>query len=87
MSKIVTYDLRAPGRDYKSLISEIEKYDVWAKITESCYMIGTSETCVALRDKLKSHMDSNDRLFVGELTKNAAWFNVLCKNQYLKDHL
>lgn len=86
-SKIVTYDLCAPNRNYDNLIAFIKSYSVWVRVTESTWIIGTEESCVTLRDKLKQHIDSNDRLFVAALTGEAAWFNVRCDNDYLKEHL
>ena len=86
-SKIVEYDLRAPGRDYESLYKAIKEYEAWAHITESTWYIKTDSTCKQVRDKLLAVMDENDRLFVGELTGEAAWHNVICDNKYLQEHL
>lgn len=86
-SKIITYDLRAPGRDYKNLIDIIKSYSIWAKLTESSWFISTTETCVVVRDKLLKVMDSNDRIFVAELTGEAAWRNLICDQEYVKKHL
>ncbi|AZV56046.1 CRISPR-associated protein Cas2 [Clostridium sp. AWRP] len=86
-SKIVSYDLCAPGKDYKDLIDFIKSYSVWARVTESTWIIGTDETCVSLRDKLKQYTDSNDRLFVAALTEEAAWYNVKCDTDYLRNNL
>ena len=86
-SKIITYDLCKPGANYRSLIDKIKTYDKWAKITESTWFIKSELTCKEVRDELKMLVDANDRLFVGELTGTAAWYNILCKNEYLKDNL
>lgn len=86
-SKIIEYDLRAPGRDYDALYDTIKGYGIWAHVTESTWFIKTDETCVQVRDKLMNLMDDNDRLFVGELSGVAAWHNVICKSEYLKKHL
>lgn len=86
-SMIVVYDLCTPGRNYNKLYEAIKSYSEWAHITESTWFIKTSSSCEQVRDKLKSQMDSNDRLFVGELTGDAAWRNVLCKSDYLKEQL
>lgn len=86
-SKIIVYDLRAPGRNYDTLYEVIKSYGVWAHITESTWFIKTDATCSQVRDKLLAVMDANDRLFVGELTGSAAWHNAICSNDYIKKHL
>ena len=86
-SKIITYDLCAPGRNYDDLYKAIKSYGTWAHITESTWFVKTADSCTQIRDNLLSHVDSNDRLFVGELTGTAAWRNVICNNDYLKDNL
>lgn len=86
-SKIIEYDLRQPGRDYDALYKAIQDYGTWAHVTESTWFIKTDETCARVRDKLLELMDGNDRLFVGELTGNAAWYNTICEGQFLKDNL
>ena len=86
-SMIIEYDLRAPGRNYEDLYKAIKAYGVWAHITESTWFVKTNENCAQVRDKLLKHMDSNDRIFVAELTGAAAWRNVLCRSEYLKENL
>ncbi len=86
-SKIIEYDLRQPDRDYDALYKAIKDYGTWAHVTESTWLIKTDETCVQVGDKLLELMDSNDRLFVGELTGKAAWHNTICKSQFLKDNV
>lgn len=86
-SKIIEYDLRKPGRNYDSLYAAIKSYEHWAHITESTWFIKTSASCVQVRDNLLQVMDANDRLFVAELSGTAAWNNVICDNDYLKNNL
>lgn len=86
-SKIIEYDLRQPGRNYDALYDAIKNYGTWARITESTWFIKTTETCVQVRDKLSKQMDSNDRIFVGELSGTAAWKNTICDGEYLKENL
>ena len=83
-SKIISYDLCAPGRNYDELYKAIKSYGTWAHITESTWFIKTDETCVQVRNKLMTHMDKNDRIFVAALTGSAAWHNVLCDSASLK---
>lgn len=86
-SIIIEYDLRAPGRDYTSLYSAIKGYGIYDHITESTWFIKTDASCVQVRDHLAAYIDSNDRLFVATLTGEAAWRNVICHNDYLKENL
>ena len=86
-SKIITYDLCSPGRNYDDLYEKIKSYGPWAHICESTWIISTTDSCSDIRDNLKSVIDSNDRLFVAALTGGAAWSNVLCKSNWLKENL
>lgn len=84
MAKIITYDLKAPGRDYSTLISEIKKYSNCVKVTESTWIVSSSDACSDIRDHLVNYIDSNDRLFVANLSGEAAWRNSICSNDDLK---
>ena len=86
-SKVIEYDLRSPGRNYDALYEAIKSYGTWAHLTESTWFVKTEKTCVQFRDRLLDVIDSNDRLFVGELTGVAAWNSVICNNDYLKKNL
>lgn len=83
---IISYDLRA-ARNYDVLYDAIKSYGTWAHITESTWAIVTTKTAVQVRDHLSSVMDQDDRLFVVKSGVEAAWKNVICKNQWLKDNL
>ncbi|RJQ54183.1 MAG: hypothetical protein C4521_04850 [Actinobacteria bacterium] len=84
---LISYDLCKPYRDYAGLIDAIKGYGTWGKLTESAWLIRSSDGCVAVRDRLKSHMDSNDRLFVGTMQGEGAWSHVLCDSSWLKQTL
>ena len=86
-SMIISYDLRAPGSNYTSLYEKLKSYTHWAKITESSWFIKTSKSCADVRDELSKVLDSNDRLFVGKLSGEAAWRNVICESDHLKENL
>ncbi|MGJ8612528.1 MAG: hypothetical protein ACSHWY_15610 [Octadecabacter sp.] len=74
--KIITYDLYKAGQNYDGLISAIKTYSSWAKINQSVWAISTDQSCTAIRDHLNAHLDSNDRLFVGEMTGVSAWYGL-----------
>ena len=84
---IVTYDLRAPGRDYENVHNKLKSYTKWAKVTESTWAIVTEDKAVVIRDALKAIVDPNDRIFVVKSGVEAAWFNSKCKNEWLKANL
>ncbi|QHI73793.1 CRISPR-associated protein Cas2 [Aminipila terrae] len=86
-SKIITYDLCKSGKNYDDLYKYLKAYSVWARITESTWFISTDKTCVTIREEIDKIIDSDDRIFVGELTGTAAWRNVICDSDYLKKNL
>jgi hypothetical protein len=89
-SLLITYDLVGTDEtssDYKRLIEHLKSYPNWARVVLSVWVIRTGKTPVQVRDDVKSFLDANDRLFVATLTGAAAWSNVMCSNEWLKDHL
>lgn len=60
---LVTYDLKKPGQDYKDFLELIRKYP-YARLSESSYAISTYESPKNVYEKLVSHMDKNDQLYV-----------------------
>lgn len=87
-SKIISYDLCKSGKNYNDLYEKIHSYGVWAQITESTYFISTPSSCSTVRDDLMSVLDSDDKLFVAELTGVAAWCGIPNNvSEYLKENL
>lgn len=86
-SLIISYDLCGSEKNYTNLIERIKSYEIWAHITESTWFIKTDSSCIAVHNHLYGAMDRNDRLFVAELARNAAWENAICSDQYLKNNL
>lgn len=86
-SKIVSYDLCESGKNYEKLYDYLKNFPSWARITESTWFISSSKSCTKIRDEILNIVDSDDRVFVGELTGVAAWHNTKCKSEYLKNHL
>lgn len=84
---IITYDLCKPGQNYEELIEAIKTYN-WCKIAKSAWVVTCTKTSVEIRDHLESKIDKNDKLFVGQLTSNAAWYGESKDvSQWLKDNL
>lgn len=83
---IISYDLRAE-RDYEPLHEAIKSYGTWAHILESTWAVVASKSAVEVRDHLLDHLDDDDGLFVVKSGVEAAWRSVLCKSEWLKEHL
>ena len=73
MSYFISYDLNNPGQNYDNLIEAIKKYGTYCKMNKSDWIICTNDDATTIRNNLKKYLDSNDRLFVGQLTGVAAW--------------
>ncbi|WP_335590230.1 hypothetical protein [Hyphomonas oceanitis] len=61
----INYDLRKPTRNYDDLYKAIKGISGhWAHPLESFWLVKTTKTSAQVRDLLKAHMDSNDKLVV-----------------------
>lgn len=85
--KIITYDLCNSGKNYEALYKYIRSYTVWAQITESTWLVSTTKSCSTIYNEIDILIDSDDKLFIAELTGTATWGNVLCDSDYLKKSL
>jgi len=65
---LVTYDLNKPGQDYSDFLKIIKGYP-YARLSESSYAIQTTETPIAVYNKLTPHMDKNDQVYLIILQK------------------
>jgi len=72
----VSYDLRAPGRDYKDLYDEIKKLGSWARPVESTWLVDTKLSLTDVRSRIVAAMDSNDKLVITNCAKGTAWGNL-----------
>ena len=70
---IVSYDLHKVGQNYNCLNEKLNAYAKHWHIQGSVWLIETSESAAVLRDKLKTCLDSNDKLLVARLSGEAAW--------------
>lgn len=77
--KIITYVLNKPEKEYEDFIKVIKGYRISLKITEFTWFVSTPDSCISIMNTLKKHVDSNDRVFVAELTGTSAWQNIICK--------
>jgi hypothetical protein len=82
---LVTYDLKAPGRDYASVYSYLRKY-TYCKNMDSVWLLDTSATCKQIRDDLKALVDAGDKVFVSKLAvKTWASYNVGTMGSWLNE--
>lgn len=73
MVYMITYDLNKEGQKYKDVINAIKDASsgVWCSYWESSYIIKSNLTTADDVFKLiKPHLDSNDLLFIAEITNN-----------------
>lgn len=66
----VTYDLRAPGREYNDLYKAIKRYTCCHAL-DSTWFIDTNSTAAEVRDALCETVDKGDQIYVLRLRK--AW--------------
>ena len=71
----VSYDLRKPGQDYSSLTTALKNLGA-KKILQSHWVLRSVRSAEDLREHLKAFIDSNDRLFVDQISDWAS-FNTL----------
>lgn len=73
MSKpfFISYDLHKPGQKYEDVIDTIKSFGgAYIKILESTWLVRNDLTPQQMSDRLESVIDSNDGLFVCELTNS-----------------
>ncbi|MGR3316811.1 hypothetical protein [Roseovarius indicus] len=70
---VVAYDLSYAGQNYECLTRKLRAYGTYCHLQQSAWLIESSQTAVQVRDNLSACLDGNDRLFVAELSGEAAW--------------
>lgn len=63
----VSYDLKAPGRNYSSLFKALEQSGKWWHFLRSTWLINTPETAAQLWNRLATHIDRGDYLLIIEV--------------------
>jgi CRISPR/Cas system-associated endoribonuclease Cas2 len=76
MILLVAYDLHNPNRDYDEVIKTIKTASSWAHAQESVWLIDTTQSPEYWVKKLVVAGDTDDKLFVIQLKKNAEWRNL-----------
>ncbi len=73
MIYIVTYDLIDTNKNYEGLLKLLKSEPAWACLGGSSYLVNSEKSAVELRDHLKTALDSDDKLYVGQAQTPAAW--------------
>ena len=72
----ITYDLKAPGRDYKGLYEGIKASGKWWHYLESTWLVVTDQKPGEIWDRLNPHADDNDRILIIEVRNNkSGWLS------------
>lgn len=71
MMLLITYDLNKAGQNYDALYEQIKTASAWLHLMESVWLIRTSQTPQQWSDKLMKVLDTNDHLFVVDITKQS----------------
>jgi hypothetical protein len=74
-SYILTYDLVGEPRRYQPLWDALRR-DNAVTILQSAWVVRTGESSVALRDRYRQYIDSNDRLWISEVVQSWAYYNI-----------
>lgn len=70
MILLITYDLKAPGRNYEELHETIKSAGTWWHHLESTWLIETNLTPEQWYNNLAKHLDINDLIFIIEVKRN-----------------
>lgn len=85
---IITYDISQGNTlDYKKIFEYFKSFGTWAKITESTWAIVTEKKAKEVRDEILEILPVESKLFVIKSGGIAAWRNVICRNEWLKNNL
>ncbi len=87
---LIGYDLDKPGQNYEALKSAIEELaGGWWHHLDSTWLVTSALTAKEVRDKLKPHLDANDKLLVINVGGDAyAWTGFSAKaGDWLKENL
>jgi len=66
----ITYDLKAPGRNYESLYEAIKQSGKWWHYLESTWLVITDKTSQEIWASLAQTIDKNDLLLIIEIRKD-----------------
>lgn len=86
-TKLIAYDLNAPGQNYGELIAAIKSLGAWWHHLDSTWLVKSTLSTSEIRDRLSQHLGADDELLVVNVTGAArSWrgFNE-SGSKWLKD--
>ena len=86
MVYMITYDLNEPGQRYEGVIEAIKSAStgVWCTYWKSSYLIKSNLSAQAIMDRIKPHLDSNDRLIIVQTTNNYSGWLTESEREYIR---
>ena len=86
---LISYDLNKSDKDYESLYKAIKDCSngYWARILKSVWLISSELDVKNIYNNLIKVMDSNDSLFVVEVTSNYTGYLNKAMWPYLKENI
>ena len=93
-SYLIAYDVdttidtpKSSSQVYSDIKEKLESYLIHGQLTESCRLILSDTTHVAIRDAFKGIMRPSDRLLVVKSANVAAWQNLKSDNKWIRDNI
>ena len=83
---LVTYDLNTKGQNYVDLLNKIKSFPS-KRLSESSYAVEADKTAQQLYDYLKTSLDSNDNIYIINITKPYMGFGPKDVNSWLETKL
>lgn len=84
---LITYDLNSPGQKHQKLHSFITEHFPYAKLSESSFAVKSKKSSEQVFDLVKGYIDSNDDLFVIQLTRPYSGYGEKNVIKWLNDFL
>ncbi len=79
MRYLISYDLMAPGKDYKPLWKALADAGA-VRVLDSEWTVNLNNTTpLKVAEYVAQYMDANDRLLVTEMPDNYAFMNLIAK--------
>lgn len=76
MMYFINLTLQAPEEQYPALLETIKAIGSWSNRLRGCWLVESRMSARQIRDILKAHLKSGDRIFVGQMTRNWAATNM-----------
>ena len=86
---LITYDLNAPGKNYENVINAIKTASngTWCSFWRSSFLICSNHNANEIVDQISPFLDSNDRLFVVEVTSHYQGWLSKKEWEYIHDNI